>query len=170
MMEAVKGGCRQGGTQIVGSLVTGTAKEVINYGMKGAVIQATTATAKETAKQAVKQTARVAIPIGIAVEGACWAYEIKSAHNKKKRGEITETKFRDICVEQTTTSGGSAAGGIGGSLGGAAIGATVGSVIPVAGTTIGGIVGGIAGGIFGGLGGSLAGKGVGKGINHLRHH
>ena len=72
-----------------------------------------TQTTKVVAKQAVMQTAKVAVPVGLAIEGVCWAYEINSAHNKKKRGEISNQKFHDIIFEQTATTGGSAAGGIG---------------------------------------------------------
>ena len=129
-----------------------------------------TATAMEAVKQATKQAPKVAASLGPVIEVAHYAYEIKKAHNKKKRGEITETEYHDICVEQTATLGGSVAGRIAGSAGGAAIGAAVGSVVPGLGTVIGGVVGKFVGSIAGGLGGRLAGKGIAKKINYARHN
>ena len=116
--EGLKGASKGGGTQIVGSMASGTAfqcakevpKRIVGQGAKTIVVQST----KVVAKQAVKQTAKVAIPVGIAIEGVCLAYEINSAHNKKKRGEISKEQYHDVIVEQTATSGGSTAGGIGG--------------------------------------------------------
>ena len=52
----------------------------MGQGMKSVATQAT----KATVKQAVKQTAKVGVPVGLAIEGICWGYEIKCAHNKKK--------------------------------------------------------------------------------------
>ena len=172
--ESMKGGGKGSVTQLVGNTATGAtmecvkevSKKIMGQGMKSVATQATTATVKE----AVKQTAKVAAPIGLAIETVCWGYEIDCAHKKKKRGEITKEQFRDICVEQTAISGGSAAGGIGGSLGGTAAGFLIGTgILPVVGTVIGGTIGAFAGGILGGLGGSVLGKGVGKVINITRH-
>ena len=171
--ESMKGGGRGGVTQLVGNVANGAtvecvkeaSKKIMGQGMKSVATQVT----KATVKQAMKQTAKVGIPIGVAIEGICWGYEIKCAHNKKKRGEITKEQFHNICVEQTATSGGSAAGGIGGSLGGTAAGAAIGTAIfPVVGTVIGGTIGAFIGGTMGGLGGSVLGKGVGKVINITR--
>ena len=83
---------------------------IAGQGAKAVAAQA----AKVTAKQAVLQAAKVAVPVGLAFEGVFLAYEINSAHNKKKRGEISKEQYHDIIVEQTATTGGSAAGGIGG--------------------------------------------------------
>ena len=92
------------------AFVKEASKRIVGQGAKTVATQTT----KVVAIQTVKQAARVAVPVGLAIEGVCWGYEINSAHNKKKRGEISEQKFHDIVVEQTATSGGSAAGGIGG--------------------------------------------------------
>ena len=122
-------------------------KRATGEGAKRVVTQVTTestkALAKQAAKQAALQTAKTAIAAGLVIEVVY--FEIKSAHNKKKRGEITREQFHDKIVEQTTTSGGSAAGGIGGSLGGAAAGAVLGSAVPVVGTVIGAAIGAVVG-------------------------
>ena len=112
MKETLKGAGKGGNTQIAGSLASGTAfqvtkeasKRITAQGVKTVATQAT----KVVAQQTIIQTAKVAVPVELAIE------EINSAHNKKKRGEISEQKFHDIIVEQTATTGGSAVGGIGG--------------------------------------------------------
>ena len=135
--------------------------------MKNVATQATQATVTE----AMKQTAKVALPVGLAIEGICLAYEIDCARKKKKSGKITKEQFHDICFEQTATSGGSTAGGIGGSVLGTAAGVAIGTgILPVVGSFIGGTIGAFIGGAVGGLGGSVLGKGVGKVINITRHY
>lgn len=172
-----KGGGRGGAAQLISSAATGTAKQcakeigkrATGEGVKKAAAQLTIAGAKVVAKQAALQAVKPkVVVIGMVIEGGMLIHEIRTAHNRRRRGEITKEQFHDTVVEQTATTGGSTAGGIGGSLVGASVGAVVGSVVPVVGTVIGGTIGTVVGGFAGGLGGSLAGKGVGKLINAVR--
>ena len=102
------------------------------------------------------------------IEGALLSFSISKTIYRHSNGEIDKEELIDFAVEQTATSGGSAAGGISGSLAGAAAGAAIGSVVTGIGTVIGGAIGGIAGGISGGIGGSVLGKAFGNLINFER--
>ena len=149
---------------------TTTAKEAAKEVSKTATKQAATTATKQVAANAVRQSLRVSIVSGLLIEGALYTAQMGRAVYKRKNGQMDPEEFKDFTVEQTATSGGSAAGGISGSLAGVAAGAAVGSVVPVIGTAIGAFAGGLLGGVAGGVGGGLLGKQVGGLINSHREN
>ena len=125
-------------------------------------------TSAQLAKAAVANTAKSTVIAGLIIEGAIYSVSVGQAVYKYSKGKMNHEQFIDFTVEQTATTGGSAAGGIGGSLAGIATGAAIGSIVPGIGTVIGGTIGGFLGCVGGGVGGSLLGKGIGKAINYTR--
>lgn len=97
--------------------------------------------AGRTIRGAASGAARVAVPVGIALDG----YFLYDAYQQ-------DGGFG----ENFGSTAGGVAGGWGGAAAGAAAGAALGSVIPGVGT----VIGGVAGGIIGGFGGSLLGEEV----------
>ena len=149
---------------------TTTAKEAAKEVSKTATKQAATTATKQVAANAVRQSLRVSVVSGLLIEGALYTAQMGRAVYKRKNSQMDPEEFKDFTVEQTATSGGSAAGGISGSLAGVAAGAAVGSVVPVIGTAIGAFAGGLLGGVAGGVGGGLLGKQVGGLINSHREN
>ena len=166
--EIVNEGKRATAVQATKSAATVAMQEASKHAIKHGAHQTTMQVAKNAAANAMKHTLNATVIAGLVVEGTFYTVNMGKAMYKHSQGEMNDEEFTDFAVEQTATSGGSAAGGISGSLAGVAAGAAVGSIVPGIGTVIGGTIGGFLGGVSGGFGGTFLGKEFGKLINNER--
>jgi hypothetical protein len=105
----------------------------------------------------LRATAKVAVPVAVAVDGGLRIRDGLETERQFQAGEISEQE-REVAHARNAAG---MAGGWGGALVGAKLGAVGGgaagsAVAPGPGTAVGGVVGGIAGGVAGYIGGEAA--------------
>ena len=105
-----------------------------------------------TEGSAVGALAGVAVGINLAFEGPLLVHGIYKAHRKKSFSQISEREYRRTIIEEVTTHGNAALGGIAGAL--------IGQVaIPV--PVVGAMIGGVSGCFVGQIAGTAEGKAIG---------
>jgi hypothetical protein len=112
------------------------------------------ARAASTGRTALRATAKVAVPVAVAVDGGFRVREGVKIERLFENGQIT-VQEREVAHTKNVAG---MAGGWGGAIAGAKLGAVGGgaagtAVAPGPGTAVGGVVGGVAGGVAGYLGG-----------------
>ena len=105
-----------------------------------------------TEGSAVGALAGVAVGINLAFEGPLLVHGIYKAHRKKSFSQISERVYRRTIIEECTTHGNAALGGIAGALIGQVI-------IPV--PVVGALIGGVSGSLVGHIAGAAEGKAIG---------
>ena len=105
-----------------------------------------------TEGSAVGTLAGVAVGINLAFEGPLLVHGIYEAHRKRSFSQISEREYRRTLIEEWTTHGNAALGGIAGAL--------IGQVaIPV--PVVGAMIGGVGGSFIGQIAGAVEGKAIG---------